>query len=100
MQRLGVLRSKVGHRVDSQAPDERQPAVHPGDLEKRALVHELEEPVRRDPGPLRESLAVDVERRAVEQLVGVMDADGAKASNVGLGDAWQVLERPVHPVEG
>ena len=66
------------------------------DFEQGALVDELEQAVRADAGFFGEPPAVDVERRPVQQLVRVTDADRAQAAHVVFGDSSQVLERSVH----
>jgi hypothetical protein len=45
-------------------------------------MREFEKAVGTDAGLLRETLAVDRERRAVQQLVGVIDAARPKALHV------------------
>src|SRR5437868_500879 len=43
-----VLGAQVRHRADAEAPHQRDPALHPGHLEQRALVDELEEAIAGD----------------------------------------------------
>src|SRR5690348_5241900 len=97
VQHLRVLRPQVRHRVDAQSTYQRQPAVHARDLEQRALVDELEKTARAEPGSLRQTLAVDVERCAMKELVRVPDARRAQSADVVVGDSGQVLERAIHP---
>src|SRR5438874_2209021 len=65
-------------------------------FEQRALMGELEKPFARDAGLFEETFAVDIERCAMQELVGVVDADSAQAADIIVGDSIQVLERPVH----
>ena len=61
--------------------------------------HELEETIGRDPRLLRQPLAVDLERRAMEELVGVIDPDRPQASHISVGDAAQILESAIHRLQ-
>src|SRR6266699_7175057 len=54
-----------------------QVALHTGDLHEHALVR-------------------DLERCLVDELIGVVDADRTQPPDIGVGDASQILEGPVH----
>lgn len=96
VQCVSVLRAQVAHRLDAQAADDGQEVVHARNFKERALVHELEKTIGADARFLGQALAIDSKRRAVQQLVRMPDAAGAKPRHVVVGDAAQVLERPVH----
>jgi hypothetical protein len=53
MQLSRILGAQVFHRVDSQAPDDRELTLHPGYFEQRALVRKLEESLGADSRFLR-----------------------------------------------
>ena len=69
-----ILGAQRLHRLDAEAADYWQLALHARDLEQRALMRKLEQALRCDASFLREPLAVDSERGAVKELVGVLDA--------------------------
>ena len=91
-----LLRVQIPHRVDAEPADQWDPSLHARDFEQRALMGELEKPFARDAGLFEETFAVDIERCAMQELVGVVDADSAQAADIIVGDSIQVLERPVH----
>src|SRR5713101_2054272 len=74
-------------------------ALHARHLHERALVGEPEQTLGRDPSPFGQALAVDLERRAVQELVRVLDPGGPEAAHVGVRDAPQVFERPIHDIK-
>ena len=59
-------------------------------------MRELEQAVGADACALLQALTVDVERRAVKQLIRVPDADGPQSTDVVIGDSVEVLKSPVH----
>src|SRR6266704_913319 len=73
-----------------------QVALHTGDLHEHALVRELEQALGRNPSALGQAPAVDLERCLVDELIGVVDADRTQPPDIGVGDASQILEGPVH----
>jgi len=83
-QRTRILRVKVPHRVDAQPAHQRHPALHARYLEQSALVDELEESLDADAGLPGEPLAVDLQRRAMQQLVRVTDADSTETAHIGV----------------
>lgn len=82
MERRSVLGAQSLHRLDAQAADDWQLALHPRDLEHRALVRKLEQASGGDAGFPGEPLAIDSKRGAVQELVRVLDAARAQAANV------------------
>ena len=91
-----VLGAEVLHRVDAEAANDRQVALHPGDLEESALVRELEEAIGADASLLGQPLAIDAERRPMEQLIRMPDPARSQPPNIVIGDSTQVFERPIH----
>ena len=84
MQCIGILGAQVLQGFDAEPADGLQVVLHARDLHQRALVREPEQPVSCYPGAFRKALAIDLERCAMEQLIGVLDADGAQAIHVGV----------------
>ncbi len=59
-------------------------------------MRKLKQSLGADAGFPGEPLAIDAERGAVQQLVGVLDATRSQAPDVVVRDPAEVLERPVH----
>ena len=96
MELMCVLGAQVLHRVDAEAADDGEVPLHPRDFEQRALVGELEQPVGADASPPGQSLAINSQRGAMQELVRVLDSARSQPSNIVVGDPAQVLERPIH----
>lgn len=59
-------------------------------------MRELQQALGADSRPRGQPVAVDAERSAMQELVGVVDPPRAKPADIVVSDASEVLKRPIH----